>query len=187
VIQGCIHRRAFAVLLVVVAGVAAAGQRGAALERLRATLDEAQESLESGQLERAAVLFGQARDDSSALGPSNLPLARATDGLADVHRRTNRLREAATLYEQSAALWESLLGERQPRLATTLHNLGAVRLALERPDLAELPLQRALVIWEATLGPESEQARNTKRLWLRARRTGPGHDHRPSASGQLDG
>jgi len=174
-------------LLVVVTGVAAAGQRGAALERLRATLDQAQESLESGRLERAAVLFRQARDDSSALGPTSLPLARATDGLADVHRRTGRLREAATLYEQSAGLWESLLGEQQPRLATTLHNLGAVQLALERPDLAELPLRRALEIWEATFGPESEQALNTRRLWSRARRTSPGRDDRPSAIGELDG
>lgn len=177
-IHRCIHRRAFVLLLVSVTSIAAAGQRGANLERLRASLDEAQDSLESGQLERAETLFRQVRDDSSALGPANLPLARATDGLADVHRRTGRLREAATLYEQSAGLWTTLLGERQPRLATTLHNLGAVRLALERPDLAELPLKRALEIWEATLGPDSEHALNTRRLWLRAR---------SSASGQLDG
>ena len=186
-IRRCIHRWAFAVLLVVVAGVTAAGQRGATLKRLRATLDEAQASLEDGRLDRAAVLFRQARDEASELGPSNLPLARATDGLADVHRRTGRLREAATLYEQSAGLWESLLGERQPRLATTLHNLGAVQLALERPDLAEPHLKRALEIWEATLGPKSEQALNTKRVWLRARRSDPGHDDRPSTTGQLDG
>jgi tetratricopeptide (TPR) repeat protein len=180
-----IHRRAFAVLLLVVT-VAAAGERGAALRRLRGTLDEAQASLDSGQLEQAAALFRRARDESSTLGPVNLPLARATDGLADVYRRTGRLREAARMYRQSVGLWESLLGERQPRLATTLHNLGAVQLALERPDLAELSLQRALEIWEATLGPESEPALNTERLWQRSRRN-PGHDDPHSATGQLDG
>ena len=74
---------------------------------------------------------------------------------------------AAELYLRSIELWEGLLGPRQPRLATSLHNLGAVYLALDRPDLARLHWRRALDIWEATLGPDSPEALNTRRLYRR--------------------
>ena len=112
-------------------------------------------------------MFREAREDAASLGPASLPLARATDGLADVHRMQGRPGRAAELYRRSAALWISLLGPRQPRLATTLHNLAAVYEAQNRPELALPQLRRALEIWEATLGPDSPQARNTRRAYLR--------------------
>jgi hypothetical protein len=94
--------------------------RGAGLERVRKTLSEAQEELDERHLERAAALYRQAGDEASALGDPSLPLARALDGLADVHRLAGRPADAADLYLRSAAMWETLLGDRQPRLATTL-------------------------------------------------------------------
>jgi len=167
----CAARRWVAALVVALLAFcgapAAAESRGGTLERLRATLSEAQKELDSGHLARAAELYRQARDEASGLGGDSLPLARALDGLADVHRLAGRPADAAELYLRSAAMWESLLGKRQPRLATTLHNLGVVYVEQGRPDLAGPPLRRALEIWEATLGPASPQARETSRTLLR--------------------
>lgn len=144
-----------------------AGSRGGTLERLRATLNEAERELDDGHLARAATLYRRAGEEASGLGGANLPLARALDGLADVHRLAGRPADAAELYVRSAAMWETLLGERQPRLAITLHNLGIVYLAQERGDLAAPYLRRALQIWEATLGPASPQALETGRALRR--------------------
>jgi hypothetical protein len=60
-------------------------------------------------------------------------------------------------------MWVKLLGENQPRLATTLHNLGTVYIESGRPADAEPHLSRALAIWESTLGPDSPEAANTRR------------------------
>jgi tetratricopeptide (TPR) repeat protein len=144
-----------------------AESRGGTLERLRATLNEAERERDDGHLARAAVLYRRAGEEASGLGGANLPLARALDGLADVHRLAGRPADAAELYVRSAAMWETLLGGRQPRLAITLHNLGIVYLAQERGDLAAPHLHRALEIWEATLGPASAQAQETGRALRR--------------------
>jgi tetratricopeptide (TPR) repeat protein len=130
-------------------------------------LNEAERELDDGHLVRAAALYRQAGDDAAGLGTANLPLARALDGLADVHRLAGRPADAAALYLRSAAMWETLLGSRQPRLAITLHNLGIVYLAQDRPDLAAPHLRRAVAIWEATLGPASPQALETGRALRR--------------------
>ena len=159
-------------MALLVSGLSGAGEsRGRIVERLRSTLARAELALEEGALDRAATLFRAAREDATSLGPLNLPLARATDGLADVHRLEGRPRQAVELYRRSAALWESLLGPRQPRLATTLHNLAAAYEALNRPDLAAPQLHRALEIWETTLGPDSPQAQYTRRAYLRVTRS----------------
>jgi tetratricopeptide (TPR) repeat protein len=153
-----------------------ADSRGATLERLRATLNEAERELDDGRLARAGELYRQAREEAAGLGDANLPLARALDGLADVHRLAGRPADAAQLYLRSAALWERLLGERQPRLAITLHNLGVVYLAQDRPDLAAPQLRRAMGIWSETLGPTSPQALETERTLgrIEAQRRAPG-------------
>jgi len=149
-------------------GLVDAGEaRGRIVERTRATLVRAQRSFDDGELDRAAELFREAREDATSLGTLSLPLARATDGLADVHRMQGRPARAVDLYLRSSALWSALLGPRQPRLATTLHNLAAAYEALGRPELAVPQLRRALEIWEATLGPDSAQAQATRRAYLR--------------------
>ena len=149
------------VALLVVGGLVAGD--GSAIERLRASLHEAQRGVEDGRYEEAGTLFRQALDEATRLGDPNLPLARAIDGLADVQRLTGRLDEAADLYLRSSRMWETLLGQQQPRLATTLHNLAMVYVALGQPDRATPQLRRALAIWEATLGASSPQAANTRR------------------------
>ena len=151
-----------AVAGLVAGGTLVAGD-GAALERWRATLHDAERGLEEGRLEEAGKLFRQVADEATGPGRPNLTLARAIDGLADVQRLSGRLDEAADLYVRSSRMWVSLLGERQPRLATTLHNLAMVYVAQGDPDRATPQLRRALAIWEATLGAGSPQAANTRR------------------------
>jgi tetratricopeptide (TPR) repeat protein len=152
-----------AVVALLAGGSLGAGD-GTTVERLRATLQAAQRGVEDGRYEEAGTLFRQAVHEATDLGPpDNLLLARAMDGLADVRRLSGRLDEAAELYLRSSRMWESLLGERQPRLATTLHNLAMVYVALGQPDRATPQLRRALAIWEATLGASSPQAANTRR------------------------
>ena len=136
---------------------------GTTLERLRATLNAAQRGLVDGRYEEAGKLFRQVAREATGMSEPNLPLARAIDGLADVQRLSGRLDEAAGLYLRSSRMWESRLGERQPRLATTLHNLAMVYVAQGDPDRATPQLRRALEIWEATLGASSPQAANTRR------------------------
>jgi len=86
-----------------------------------------------------------------------------------VHRLEGRPARAVDLYLRSIEIWESVLGPGQPRLATSLHNLGVTYLALDRPDEAAPLWRRALAIWETTLGPDSPQARNTRSLYRRLR------------------
>jgi tetratricopeptide (TPR) repeat protein len=149
--------------------VTPAETRGRLVERLHTGLAEADRELSAGRLDRAAVLFERASDDATRLGPANLPLARALDGLADVHRLEGRPARAVDLYLRSIEIWETVLGPGQPRLATSLHNLGVAYLALDRPDEAAAQWRRALVIWETTLGPDSPQAQNTRSLYRRFR------------------
>ncbi len=151
-----------AVVVLLAGGSFFAGD-GTALERLRATLHAAQRGVEAGRYEEAGKLFRQAIHEATGLGIPNLPLARAVDGLADVQRLSGQLDEAAELYLRSSRMWESLLGEHQPRLATTLHNLAMVYVAQGHRDRATLQLRRALAIWDATLGASSPQAANTRR------------------------
>ena len=95
--------------------------------------------------------------------------------MADLDRNEERLDDAAAGYRRSAAMWPVLLGEGQPREATTLHNLGSVCLEQGRLDEAEPLLLRALSIWEARLGERSPEAANTRTALtnLRLRRAQP--------------
>lgn len=147
--------------------VAGAERRGPDVKAVRSLLDEAESALAESRLEEAEDLFARAVELARDRNDSNLPLARAVDGLADVKRLQRRFAEAEKLYLRSTEMWVVLLGENQPRLATTLHNLGAVYIELGRPAEAEPHLSRALAIWEATLGPDSPEAANTRRALAR--------------------
>jgi tetratricopeptide (TPR) repeat protein len=166
------HRLTAALLVLISsAGITAAAlSRGPLTEKLRATLREAERELDGGRLSSAGALYREALAESAPLGETSLPRARALDGLADVERLSGRPAEAVALYARSIPLWERLLGRRQPRLATTLHNLGVAHLDQGRSDLAMPHLRRALEIWEASLGATSAEARNTRRLLERVDR-----------------
>ena len=155
-------------LLLLLACPLRAGQRGQELERVRSSLRRAEQAVAEARYGQAAELYLQVR--AGAASSPNLPLARALDGLADVRRLQGRLAEAAGLYREAAGLWASLLGPRQPRLAITLHNLGAVQLARGRPELARPQLERALEIWAAAYGAGSTQAEQTRRILEKAQR-----------------
>lgn len=86
--------------------------------------------------------------------PGSLPEARSLDALAEHHLRHGRARDAAALYVESVARLEALLGAEQPRLGTSLYNLGVACFLLDRHDEADAALTRAVAIWERTLGPD---------------------------------
>jgi tetratricopeptide (TPR) repeat protein len=133
------------------------------IDRWRSLVDQAEQARGEGRLDEAETLYQRVLEEAGEPERPSLLLARAVDGLADLCRAEQRLDEAETLYLRAATMWEPLLGADQPRLATTLHNLGLVYLELGKLDEAEPALRRALAIWEATLGAESEQARLSRR------------------------
>lgn len=150
-------------LLLPAPALASAGERAETVRLLRSRLEEGERALRSSRLDEAETFFREALERAADLNEPNLLLARAVDGLADLHRLRGRHAEAETLYLRSVAMWERLLGERQPRLATSLHNLGVVLIEQDKTEPAERTLTRALAIWEATLGADSPEARNTRR------------------------
>ncbi len=141
---------------------ATAADRGAVTREVRARLESAEELLREGPAPRARSVLEDAADLARGLGEPNLLQARALDRLADLDRLERRYDDAGAGYERSAEMWRLLLGERQPRLAVTLHNLGAVRLAQGRFDEAGRAFGAALPIWESTLGADSAEAANTR-------------------------
>lgn len=143
--------------------------RGQIVQSMRADLAAAAEALDELRHDEAATLYGRVLDRARALGGPKLLLARAADGLADVHRQQGRPAVAEPLYRLALANWEVLLGPEQPRLATTLHNLATVCLAQGNRDEAASMFCRALAIWEATLGPGSAEAQQSRQACLALR------------------
>jgi tetratricopeptide (TPR) repeat protein len=138
-------------------------ERAALLDDWRARLDRAEELAEQDKDDQAADIYRELLDEAAREENEGLLVARAADGLADLYRAGGRHAEAAGLYRRSAAMWEQLLGPRQPRLAVTLHNLGTVCAELGEAEEAERHLERALAIWEESYGVDSQQAENSRR------------------------
>jgi tetratricopeptide (TPR) repeat protein len=138
-------------------------KRAALLDDWRATIGEAEELAGRDETDRAEALYRALLDEAEREQNEGLLVARAADGLADLYRKEGRHAEAAPLYRRSAAMWERLLGPSQPRLAVTLHNLGAVCLKLGEADEAERHLERVLAIWQESYGVDSPQAENSRR------------------------
>jgi len=129
---------------------------------LRARVERAESARGEGRLDEAETLYREVVAEIDASERPAMLLARAVDGLGDLCRVQQRFDEAEAYYLRAAELWEPLLGPRQPRLATTLHNLGLVYLEDGRLDAADAPLRRALAIWLSALGPDSDQAGLTR-------------------------
>jgi len=142
--------------------IAAPGQRADVTKEIRSRLSTAEQAFQSGRNQEARGLFEEAATGARSLGETNLLLARAIDRLADLDRIEGHAEQAEAGYLRSAAMWPTLLGAGQPRLATTLHNLGVVYLEQDRLDDAERVLGEALGIWDATLGVDSAEAANTR-------------------------
>ena len=138
-------------------------KRAARTERWQASLEAAAAAAAVGRASEAESLYREVLEQAASPDGSAMRTAQAADGLADLYRTQGRMAQAAPLYVEAVALWERLLGASQPRLAVTLHNLGVVYTALEDWDAAQRTLDRALAIWEASLGADSVEAGNTRR------------------------
>ena len=130
----------------------------------RAMLSASDEALGDGRWDEAEAGLVAVIEQARAVEHEGLLLARAVDRLADLRREKDELDEAERLYRESAALWTRLLGESQPRLGVTLHNLGVVYLTQERLAEARDSLERALVIFESSMGHDSAHANRTRQL-----------------------
>lgn len=141
----------------------------------RAMLSDSDRALGEGRLEEAEAGLLTVIEQARAAKHEGLLLARAIDRLADLHVEQGELEEAELLYTESAGLWARLLGETQPRLGVTLHNLGVVYLRQERVEQARGSLRRALAIFESSIGERSPQAIRTRQILqtLDARGTQP--------------
>ena len=128
--------------------------RGELFKDWRARLASAAESFAAGDDERAGELYRSVLEESRIRGENGILVARAADGLADLHRTRHRFELAAPLYERSAAMWTRLLGDSQPRRAVTLHNLGICYVELADWPAAEEVLLQALSVWREHGEPE---------------------------------
>ena len=92
-----------------------------------------------------------AHDESTAL--ANLKLvAVASNDLAQLLQRTNRLGEAEPLMRQTLDINEAILGKRHPTVAICLNNLATLLKDTNRILEAEQLMRRALEIAEAAFG-----------------------------------
>jgi tetratricopeptide (TPR) repeat protein len=69
--------------------------------------------------------------------------------LGDVERDRKRYAEARTAYLSALAMYESIVGPADARLALPLTHLGEVELALKHTAAAVTALERALALYEA--------------------------------------
>jgi tetratricopeptide (TPR) repeat protein len=156
-------------------------ERGERYDAWREQIRLAEEAHRQERSDDAEGAFRSVIEQAGAAGDRSLLVARAIDGLADLCREQERMKEAAALYERSAAMWEELLGPLQPRLAITCHNLGTVYLSMGESGRAESSLRKALAIWEQMYGTGSPQAENSRRaLRLVARQSGPPQEPAPT-------
>jgi tetratricopeptide (TPR) repeat protein len=158
-------------LVALVPNVSAGVLRSEQIARWTADLNAAELCTSSGELDRADETYTRVLAELPSSG-AGLLRARALDGKGDVERLRGNRAPAIEAYRRSADLWADLLGPRQPRLAVTLHNLGAVLLDDGRTDEARTALERALAIWTSAPASTAE-AENTRLLLARALR---GHD-----------
>jgi len=153
---------AVAGLVSAVLPAAFAGERGEAILELGRKLVAADAALAQGRPAEAEPIYEEVLRLAEQRKAALL-VARATDGLADACREQGRFDRATELYGRSIPMWEGLFGPDQPRVATSLHNLGTIRLKQGRPDLAAPAFGRALAIWTAALGEDSPEARSARR------------------------
>jgi len=136
------------------------------IARWTADLDAAETWARAGDVARAGETYARVLAELPTNGGPALLRARGLDGVGDTYRLRGESAAAVDPYRQAAALWEELLGPRQPRLAVTLHNLGAVLLATDRPGEARSVLEHALTIW-CDSAITRDEAENTRRLLAR--------------------
>ena len=91
--------------------------------------------------------------EATALANAKL-VAWASNELAQLLQRTNRLGEAEPLMWRALEIDEAILGEQDPTVAIGLNNLATLLQATNRIEEAEQLMRRALEICKATLGEQ---------------------------------
>ena len=86
------------------------------------------------------------------IGPDSPQAAIAISNLALLQAQQGDFAEATALYSKALEVEESVFGPQHPELATTLNNLGALYRLHRKPRKAFEAHQRALSIFEPTLG-----------------------------------
>ncbi len=124
-----------------------------------ASLDRATRAAAAGDDATVERVLHEVVAETGREAPDSLLHARALDGLADLARRRERFDEAAGLYGRSIPMLERLLGEDQPRVATSIHNLGVAELGRGRPERAAACFAEAAAIWSRTFGEDAPQTR----------------------------
>lgn len=138
-------------------------ERARLFDEWRKTLEAADGARSERQHTEAAAFYRSVIESAEASHPRHLLVARAIDGLADVHRMQQRWNEAAAGYARSAAMWADLLGADQPRRAVSLHHLGMAQMELEQLAAAEQSFGEARRIFALAFGADSGEALNTQR------------------------
>jgi len=138
-------------------------QRARLFDEWRNTLQAADSARSERRHTEAAASYRSVIESAEAAHPRHLLVARAIDGLADVHRTQRRWNDAAAGYARSSEMWADLLGADQPRRAVSLHHLGMVQMELEQLEPAKQSFAEARRIFAQAFGADSREALNTKR------------------------
>lgn len=112
---------------------------------------------ELGKYAEAQKFFERALElDRKVSGNQSRDVAAALDGLAVVFERQGKIEKANELHKQSLEIWEKIAPD-SPDLGICLTNLGVLCGHQKRYSDAEKYLERALQIFEKTLGGHHPQ------------------------------
>lgn len=144
-------------LLATLLAVALSGPPPAAWAQVRAeeqAYKQAMEHFRAGRYEAALPHFRKVLAQAEARYGADSPmLALEFNNLAEVHRLSDRPKEAEPLYKRAIELDERA-GEDNPGLATSLNNLAMLYRSQGRLNEAEPLYQRSVALLERALGPE---------------------------------
>jgi tetratricopeptide (TPR) repeat protein len=104
------------------------------------------------QLAKAETLTLRCLAVDERNGGEHLVIAQDMGNLAVVYQMERRYREAEELFLRAIESFEANGGATASSLATILHNFGALRFETGKPQEAAQYVERALAIWEQTLG-----------------------------------
>jgi serine/threonine-protein kinase len=108
---------------------------------------------ERGRLDEAVPALEEAVRRHSAQGPATSELGAALSELANVHFYAGRYEVSDSLNQRALAIHRQLHGDRHPRVADDLINLGAIRFQWARYRDAEQYYRDGLAIIEPWFGP----------------------------------
>ena len=122
-------------------------------ERIAQRLRIASVLLDLARWEESEQQQRHALSEATALANPNL-VAIASNDLAQLLHRTNRLEEAEPLMRQVLENAEAAFGKQHPTATTLLNNLAILLYETSRPEEAEPLMRRALEIAEADFGKQ---------------------------------